>query len=339
MRGCRHRTLRLPAPWCSHAQARRSTSHPTPARASPGISWTRPGRTHCFGGLPQPGKNPWLVSGLGLTVQAMDNRSPILRFGNLSDGKRSSYWRLRAGVARPELFLEREGFGRQWHFSLHASGRWHMKEGGQERISWARPDEVVPGYTRAVGIVQPVAVAHRDDPAPEGVELVTVPPEAEPTTFSVFMERPGANMNSWPGKNAMGTVFVGRIPLAGDAGTCCIVARQEPLEPGEVTLPRPSDTEGVRDAPRGAAAVDAAGSLACRSRSQPRAPRSGRFGESSVRVLSCAGQVGALKAAIPTVAAVRPRAIGQPAEVQFGSAAGAGSRGAAPRCRAGSGWS
>jgi transposase len=97
--------------------------------------------------------------------------------------------------------------------------------------------------------------------------------------------------------------------------------------------------EGVRDAPRGAAAVDAAGSLACRSRSQPRAPRSGRFGESSVRVLSCAGQVAALKAAIPTVAAVRPRATSQPAEVQFGSAAGAGSRGAAPRCRAGSGWS
>jgi hypothetical protein len=52
----------------------------------------------------------------------MDNRNPILRFGILSDGKRSSYWRVRAGVARPELFLEREGSGKQWHFSLHASG-------------------------------------------------------------------------------------------------------------------------------------------------------------------------------------------------------------------------
>jgi hypothetical protein len=191
-------------------------------------------------------ETPWPVSGLGLTVEAMDNRSPILRFGILSDGKRSSYWRVRAGVARPELFLEREGFGKQWHLSLHESGRWHLKEGGQERISWARPDEVVPGYTRAVGIVQPVAVAHRDDAAPEGVELVLVPPEAEPTTFSVFMERPGANMNGWPGKNAMGTAFVGRIPLAGDAGTCCIVARQEPLAPGQVTLPRPSDAELAR---------------------------------------------------------------------------------------------
>jgi hypothetical protein len=61
------------------------------------------------------------------------------------------------------------------------------------------------------------------------VELLPVAPDAEPTTFSVFMERPGAVMKSWPGKNAMGTVFVGRISLAGDAGPCCIVARQEPL--------------------------------------------------------------------------------------------------------------
>jgi hypothetical protein len=188
------------------------------------------------------------MAGVGACAyrEVMDNRSPILRFGILSDGKRSSYWRVRAGVARPELFLEREGSGKQWHFSLHASGRWHMKEGGRERISWARPDELVPGYTRAVAIMQPVAVAHRDDAAPEGVKLVPVPPEAEPTTFNVFIERPGANMNGWPGKNAMGTAFVGRIPLAGDAGTCCIVAHQEPLKPGEVTLPRPSDTELAR---------------------------------------------------------------------------------------------
>jgi hypothetical protein len=193
-----------------------------------------------------------------------NNRSPILRFGILSDGKRSSYWRVRAGVARPELFLEREGFGKHWHLSLHKSGRWHLKEGDKERIGWARPDEVVPGYTRAVGIIQPVAVAHRDDAAPEGVELLTVPPEAEPTTFSVFIERPGANLNGWPGKNAMGTVFVGRIPLAGDAGTCCVVAHQEPLKPGKVTLPPPSDTEleRMRDvAARGTLLTTVIGSL------------------------------------------------------------------------------
>jgi hypothetical protein len=43
--------------------------------------------------------------------------------------------------------------------------------------------------------------------------------------FDVFMERPGANLTSWPGKNAMGTVLVGRGPLASGAGTCCVVGR------------------------------------------------------------------------------------------------------------------
>jgi hypothetical protein len=48
-------------------------------------------------------------------------------------------------------------------------------------------------------------------------------------------------MNSWPGKNADRSILVGRIPLAADAGTCCVVAVQAPLAPGRVELPRPSD--------------------------------------------------------------------------------------------------
>jgi hypothetical protein len=118
-----------------------------------------------------------------------------------------------------------------------------MKEGRKERLSWHKPDEVVPGYTRAVGIVQPVAVAHREDSAPEGVMLIPVSLDAHPTTFSIFIERPGANLNSWPGKNADGTTFVDRIPLAAGAGTCCTVTLQEALQPGRLELPRPSDDD------------------------------------------------------------------------------------------------
>jgi hypothetical protein len=172
----------------------------------------------------------------------MENRSPILRFGITTEGRRSSYWRVRAGMKQPELFLEREGYEKRWHFSLHASDQWHMKEGHKERLSWDKPDEVVPGYTRAVGIVQPVAIAHRKESAPEGVTLIPVSLDADPTTFSIFIERPGANLNGWPGKN-VGTTFVGRIPLAAGAGTCCIVALQEPLQPGRLEFPRPSDDE------------------------------------------------------------------------------------------------
>jgi hypothetical protein len=107
---------------------------------------------------------------------SVENRSPIIRFAIRSGGKRAGYWRLRAGLKQPELFLEREGYGKKFHFSLHASGQWHMKEGRQERISWARPGEVVPGYTRVVGIVQPVATAVREDPPAEETMLVAVLP-------------------------------------------------------------------------------------------------------------------------------------------------------------------
>jgi hypothetical protein len=183
------------------------------------------------------------AGGPPILLIVVSNVSPIIEFGITTDGKRSSYWCLRAGMKRPELFLEREAYGKSWHVSIHASGRWHMKENRKERVTWTKPNEVVSGYTRAVGIVQPVAVAHREDQAPGEVVLVPVTPDAQPTTFSVFIERPGANLNSWPGKNADGTTFVGRVPLAAGAGTCCIVALQGPLQPGRLDLPRPTDDE------------------------------------------------------------------------------------------------
>jgi hypothetical protein len=174
----------------------------------------------------------------------VENRSPIICFAIKSGSKRAAYWRLRAGLKQPELFLEREGYGKKFHFSLHASGQWHMNERRQERISWARPGQVIPGYTRAVGIVQPVATAVWEDPPAEETVLIHVPADANPTTFSLFIERPGANLdNSWPGKDADSTTLVGRIPLAASAGTCCIVALQESLQPGRADFAHPSEDE------------------------------------------------------------------------------------------------
>ena len=175
------------------------------------------------------------------TVDPVGNQSPIIWFGIKCGGRRSSYWRVRAGMAKPELFLEREGHGDSWHFSLHASGKWHMKLGRHKTITWDRPDELAPGYVRAVGIVQPVAVARREEPLPASAILVDVPPDADPIIFSVFFELPGAQMDSWPGKNAMGSVLIGRIPLAAGAGTCCVVAHPEQVPLNTGRIPRPTD--------------------------------------------------------------------------------------------------
>ena len=101
----------------------------------------------------------------------------------------------------------------------------------------------MPGYTRAVGIVQPVAVAHREDPATEDVELVPVGPTPIPRCSACSSSAPAPTCDGWPGKNAECSTFVGRVPLAAGAGTCVVVAVQAPLQPGRVGMPRPSDEE------------------------------------------------------------------------------------------------
>jgi hypothetical protein len=62
------------------------------------------------------------------------------------------------------------------------------------------------------------------DPAPDDVVLISVPEDAEPTTFGLFIERPGANVNnSWPknfrkvydeagGESVLGCPKPGHVP-------------------------------------------------------------------------------------------------------------------------------
>jgi hypothetical protein len=118
-----------------------------------------------------------------------------------------------------------------------------MKVRRRKVHEWSKPAELTPGYTRALAIVQPVAVAMVAFPAPAGAHLLNLPGDADPTQFDLWIERPGANLQSWPGKNADRTQLVGRIPLASGAGTCCVVSRQVQLTPGSATLERPTEEQ------------------------------------------------------------------------------------------------
>jgi hypothetical protein len=167
-----------------------------------------------------------------------------LRFGIEVNGQRSYTWHVRSGANKPELFVDRENLPTKVHLSLHASGKWHMKVGRQVVHKWDRPAELIPGYIRALAIVQPVAVAEFRLPAPADAHILKLPADAEPTQFDLWIERPGANLQGWPGKNAEGTLLVGRIPLAGDTGTCCVVSRQTPISPVSFTsADKPTDIQ------------------------------------------------------------------------------------------------
>jgi hypothetical protein len=175
-------------------------------------------------------------------MRDMPSFSPDLRFGIEVAGQRTYTWRVRSAANSPQLYVERENLAGVTHISLHTSGRWHIKVHDRKIHQWIRPAEMTPGYTRALVIMQPVAVATISLPLPDAqfLNILKVPADAEPTHFDLFIERPGANLGSWPGQRAMGTTLVGRLPLADGAGTCCVVSRQAPIPPGSMTAERPS---------------------------------------------------------------------------------------------------
>jgi hypothetical protein len=162
------------------------------------------------------------------------------------DSLRSRSWRLRCGARRPEVFIEREGLERAVHVSLHESGRWHVKVWNKAKYEWLRPDELQPGYTRATVIVQPPAVALFSETARPGTVIVDLAKGTIAAHFNVFLERPGANTDTWPGRNAMGTEFIARLPLADGAGTCCIVLQRAAAPAGSATFPLQDGVEELQ---------------------------------------------------------------------------------------------
>ena len=151
---------------------------------------------------------------------------------------------MRSGASKPELFIEREGLEDAVHVSLHESGSWHLKVRRKEIHRWLRPSELHPGYTRALLIVQPLAVATVTVSAPPGAVLSNLAAHAgDPMMFNLWIERPGANLVGWPGKNVMATKLVGRIGLAAGAGTCVVTSHVEAMGDASLTIPRPSEPE------------------------------------------------------------------------------------------------
>ena len=56
------------------------------------------------------------------------------------------------------------------------------------------------------------------------------------TMFNVFLEPAGVRPDTWPGKTAMGTSFVGRI-ARGDGGSVSVTRHYETMSPGDIKAP------------------------------------------------------------------------------------------------------
>jgi hypothetical protein len=197
------------------------------------------------------------------------DESRILRFGIRVDGRRSRWWRLRSGAKSAELYLEREGSGRYAHLSMHQSGKWHLDVNGNWPVKWQRPPDLALHRKRAFAVVQHIGMAVVNHPPIEQAILLPVPTDTDrtiATAFDVWIEEPDTNQ-AWPGKDA-GTTLIGRLPIAGAGGTCCVVADRvrpdmDALPPLELTAEKANAlrTAGILTFPTVAVAHDHDGTI------------------------------------------------------------------------------
>lgn len=174
-----------------------------------------------------------------------------IRFAVQGDNGCSPHWTIRVGASRSDVYVTNRSTGSIFHISLHEHpDYWHIK--GRSRstgdsqevwLRWERPEELAPGFVRALDLTVTPAVV--DGPPEQGKQVFVYPfPGPERWVhFNVWLEHPFAYRDdSWPGKRAMRTNLMGRLPLP-NGWTVCVVAHDEPGGTGQAGF----RAEGVRD--------------------------------------------------------------------------------------------
>ena len=158
----------------------------------------------------------------------------VLRFGiHDGAGRRAATWKLwtETGVGRSEVYLACRSLGGTLKTSLHESGKWHIaysqrvfdehvkgaipKFGDRYIEKWPRPSDIAPGITLAFRIVTPwsaVSTPIKKDKL-KGVTWLPNAPEPKATEIDILITKPTTQATGWPGRQSMGTSFIGSFPL------------------------------------------------------------------------------------------------------------------------------
>jgi hypothetical protein len=174
-----------------------------------------------------------------------------MRFAVRADHGCSPHWKVRVGATRSDVYVSKRSTGSIFHVSLHENpDHWHIK--GRSRSSgdsqevwlrWDRPNEFAPGFVRALDLTVTPAVIDKPLGHRKQTYWYQFPGPERWVQFNVWLEHPLANRDdSWPGKRAMGTQLVGRLPLS-SGWTVCVVAHDEPGGTGQANF----KTQGLRD--------------------------------------------------------------------------------------------
>jgi len=130
------------------------------------------------------------------------------------------------------VYLACRALGGALKTSMHQSGKWHIsfsnktfEESVRSTVSkfedrfiekWPRPADIAPGITLAYRIVTPyssLTSAIQDGGKYKNVKWLPSAPESKATEIDILISKADKSINGWPGKNTMGTYFIGSFPL------------------------------------------------------------------------------------------------------------------------------
>lgn len=166
-----------------------------------------------------------------------------LRFAVRSqDGSTSDIWKCWtiAGNGKRDVYLTSRPLGQSLKLSLHEGGRWHVGFHAHKKDeifssdsmptsrflgAWERPDANSAPWVLAARVhfpwSSPSSPARN---ASEDICWITCAPKGKMVEVAIFLINVPIAISDWPGKRAMNTGLVGRIPLDG-GGEVVIVSR------------------------------------------------------------------------------------------------------------------
>lgn len=154
-----------------------------------------------------------------------------IRFG-IWDGKnrRAATWKLWTQSGHSDVYLTCRELGGELKASLHQSGNWHIaysQQAFKRRVEgaipsqksrfmdeWPRPKAIAEGAILVFRIITPYSsvtsmIHQRDD------DIIWIPnaPSPKATEVDIIITSSGIQVSGWPGRNSMGTSFVGSFAL------------------------------------------------------------------------------------------------------------------------------
>lgn len=161
-------------------------------------------------------------------------REQALRFGiHDAAGYQAATWKLwTTGGGKSEVYLTcRELLG-TIKTSFHESGQWHtaypqnvfekLVEGAiptfKDRYfeKWSRLFNIAPGITLAFRIVTPWSAVNTPVKEDKSESITWLPnaPESKATEIDILITKPTTPLTEWPGRQLIGTSFIGALLLA-----------------------------------------------------------------------------------------------------------------------------